>query len=448
MKKLTIQEIDGSHLMLYKYIRGSHAYGLQTKNSDIDTAMVYIEPIEHIIDLGINYQEQVQDTKGDNVGYELNKFMRLLLTSNPTMLESLFIDDEFILYEHPIITEIKKHRDKFVTKACFKPFLGYSYEQINKCRGLNKRFLQEKIERKEPLDFAFTFRKQGSTKILNWLEHRGMKQKYCGLVNIPNMDCMYALFYDWGNHFLNEKITLDMLLSAKRNTNENETIELIHQLKHDETLSESKKKELEKRIEFIQLGNMARFISSFYNMEHDPYNENFAFWYESQKPLGYKGMTGEDHMSNELRLSSIEKDAVPLCHIHYDKDKYSSHCKDYRNQKEWEENRNPERYKENCGKMFDRKNVMHAVRLIHMGIEITKGEGFNVNRKNIDRDFLLKIRSGDTSYKEIIEYIENKRKEMYDLMEKSTLPEKIDVEFVNNLLLDIRKKQIKDNFVH
>ena len=112
----------------------------------------------------------------------------MLLTSNPTALESLFIPDKWILYEHPIMTEIKKHRDKFITKACFKPFLGYSYQQIAKCRGLNKKIVNPITERKEPLDFAYTFFRQGSTKIENWLEHRGLYQKYCGLVNIPNTD--------------------------------------------------------------------------------------------------------------------------------------------------------------------------------------------------------------------------------------------------------------------
>lgn len=58
------------------------------------------------------------------------------------------------MYEHPIMTEIKKHRDNFITKACFKPFLGYVYQQIIKCRGLNKKIVNPVTERKEPLDFA------------------------------------------------------------------------------------------------------------------------------------------------------------------------------------------------------------------------------------------------------------------------------------------------------
>lgn len=63
-------------------------------------------------------------------------------------------------------------------------------------------------------------------------------------------------------------------------------------------------------------------------------------------------------------------------------------------------------------------------------------------RRNIDRDFILNIRLGNTSYEEIIDYIEGKKDEMEKAMAESTLPENIDVEFVNDLLLKIRKQQL------
>ena len=450
MKKLTYKELKNSDRVIYSYIRGSYAYGLEKPDgtSDIDTALVFIEPNEQLLGLGLDYQEQISDEKNDNVGYSLKKFMNLLLTSNPTALESLFIPDRCILYEHPIMTEIKKHRDKFITKACFKPFLGYSYQQIAKCRGLNKKIVNPITERKEPLDFVYTFFRQGSTKIENWLEHRGLYQKYCGLVNIPNMDMTMGVYYDWGNHFLNENVTYKDLYDAYYYTNEDDTIELIHCLKNTDKYgySEKEKEDIKKRIEFIQLGNMARFICEFYNVNFEINSSfdktTFEEWFDKQKPIGYKGMVGEDKLSNELRLSSVSKGEKPICYIYYNKDGYSHHCREYKEYKEWEKNRNPERYKENCGKQFDRKNVAHAVRLLHMGIEIAKGEGFNVDRTNIDRDFIMNIRLGNTSYEEIISYIEGKKDEMEILMKSSTLPDKIDENFVNDLLIDIRKKQL------
>lgn len=457
----TFKSIREKGQLLYEYIRGSHSQGTNTETSDLDTGGVFMSPAENLLDLGIHYKDQVESSKHDDVWYELNKFMRLLLTSNPTMLESLFIDDEFILYEHPIITEIKKHRDKFVTKACFKPMFGFAKSQIEKMRGLNKKIVNPIVERKKPLDFAFTFRKQGSTKIEYWLEHRGMKQKYCGLVNIPNMDCMYAVFYDWGNHFLNEGIDVKMLEKAYYNTNEEDAVQLVHMLKTNTTCSSKTSdtrslktsEELLQELEFVQLGNMARFIvESYLNefaFEADPYTGKspFEVWFENQKPIGYKGMISQEKDSNELKLSSVEKDVEPICHMHYDKDKYSSHCREYKEYQTWVKERNPVRYESNLNKNYDAKNASHCVRIINMCIEIASGKGFNVNRRNIDREFLLDIKNHKYEYDDLMKIIEEKEKEMADAIATSTLPDKIDVEFVNDLLLNIRKKQIKSDFV-
>lgn len=450
MKKLNYKELKNSDRVIYSYIRGSNAYGLENPDgtSDIDTALVYIEPYEQLLGLGLDYQEQISDEKNDNVGYSLKKYMNMLLTSNPTALESLFIPDRCILYEHPIMTELKKHRNKFITKKCFDSFGGYAISQIRKARGLNKKIVNPVTERKEPLDFAYTFYKQGSTKIENWLEHRGLYQKYCGLVNIPNMDMTMGVYYDWGNHFLNENVTYKDLYDAYYYTNEDDTIELIHCLKNTDKYgySEKEKEDIKKRIEFIQLGNMARFICEFYNVNFEINSSfdktTFEEWFDKQKPIDYKGMVGEDKLSNELRLSSVSKGEKPICYINYNKDGYSQHCREYKEYKEWEEKRNPVRYKSNLNKNYDAKNMMHSFRLLQMCIEIAKGEGFKADRRGIDREFLLDVKNHKYEYDEIIKMLEEKKEEMDKAIAESTIPDKIDENFVNNLLVDIRKKQL------
>ena len=78
-----------------------------------------------------------------------------------------------------------------------------------------------------------------------------------------------------------------------------------------------------------------------------------------------------------------------------------------------------------------------------MGIELAKDGKFNVNRTDIDRDFILKIRLGETTYDEIISYLEDKKEEMKNVMEESTLPDEIDIAFVNKLLIKIREEYKK-----
>ena len=437
MRKYGFQEIRDKGLLLYEYVRGSVSQGINTPLSDIDHGGVYLAPAEQLLGLGIDYQDEIKSEKGDDDWMELNKFMRLLLKSNPTVLESLFIDDKYVLYEHPIMTEIKKHRNEFITKECFSGFIGYSCEQIKKCRSLKKLFVQPIVERKTVLDFCYTFYKQGSTKIENWLDYRGLKQKYCGLVNIPNMMETIGVYYDWGNHFLNENIHIEELYGAYDNIGTYSTTDIITKMK--KSTDDNEKLKLEEDLKKCHMCNMVGFIMDFYHLD-----DMFALrdWYYEQSPIGYKGIVNEKGTSNELRLSSVAKDERPVCYMTYNKNAFSSHCKDYKEYKDWEKNRNPVRYLQNKGKQFDRKNVAHAIRLMHMGIEIARGEGVKVDRTNIDRDFIMNIRNGNSSYEDIISYLENKKIEMEDAMTSSTLPEKIDIEKINNLLIEIRKRQL------
>ena len=422
MKQYTFESVRNEGLLIYEYIRGSHAYGLQKPDgtSDVDTAGVYIEPIEQVLGMGLDFQEQISDEKGDNVWYGLKKFFNLLLTSNPTVLESLFIPQDKILYEHPIMTEIKKHREKFVTKECFKAFIGYAKTQILKARGLNKKIVNPVNERLEPLDFAYTFYNQGSTKVKNWLEYRGLDQKYCGLVRIPNMREVYGVYYDWGNHFEGNGMTIFDL---------------------EEEYFQAKKSFLQNDPYDSKVYNLCNFLMEYTNKE-SPIGALSSL---DMKPIGYKGMVGDDGMSNELRLSSVSKGVKPICYISYNKDGYTKHCKDYKEYKDWEKYRNPERYRENItnNKGYDAKNMAHSVRLLHMGIEIAKTGVINIDRTNIDRDFIMNVRLGKMSYDELINYLDSKKEEMDKAIEESTIPDKIDTDFVNNILLNIRKKQLE-----
>ena len=440
MKKYNFEEIKKRNLLIYNYLRGSHCHGISTPLSDEDYCGIYLAPVEQILGLGLDYQDQISNETNDIVWYELQKFMNLLLKSNPTVLEALFVDDKYVEYEHPIMTEIKKHKEKFLTKKCFDSFFSYAKSQIKKARGLNKKINWEVPERKGILDFVYTYHKQGSSKIQNWLEYRNLKQKYCGLVNVPNMHDNYSVFYDWGNHFLNENVSFKDLKKAYLDDNVYDTINIVKRLKNGE-----KNLTLLKKLRKAQFKNMVNFIVETYGL--DDYHgltglASLEYWFNLQKPIGYKGMTNEAETSNELRLSSVEQWVLPICHISYNKDGYSSHCRVWKEYQDWIKHRNPVRYESNLKKSYDAKNMCECFRLINCGIEIARGEGYKVDRSNIDADFLLDVKNHKYEYNELMEMLEKKNDEMEKAMAESTIPDKIDVEFVNDLLLKIRKEQL------
>lgn len=72
-----------------------------------------------------------------------------------------------------------------------------------------------------------------------------------------------------------------------------------------------------------------------------------------------------------------------------------------------------------------------------MAIEIGEGKGINVRRLN--RDQLLSIRRGEYDYDLLIKEANEKIVKMDEVFDSSSLPEKIEHNFVNDLLLRMRK---------
>lgn len=414
MITLDFDTIRNRGLLLYEFIRGSKCHGIDTPLSDTDMGGVYMAPAEQLIGLGLDYQDQVSDEKHDTVWHELNKYMNLLLKSNPTVMESLFVDPEFVVYEHPIITDIKKHRDEFVTKACFPSFYGYAQTQIEKARGLNKKIVNPITERLTPLDFCYTYYKQGSSSIVEWLAHRNLRQEFCGLVNVNHMRDNYSVFYDWGAQIQADGITVNDFL----------TWFMLPQ-------NDPKR-------------NMVELIVSAYNLDMCEIKQAFNEWYNRySKPIGYRGIQKSN--SNDIHCSSVAKFEPPICYINYNRDGYSTHCKKYKEYVDWEKKRNAVRYQSNLNKNYDAKNMCECFRLINMGMEIARGEGVKVNRRNIDREFLLDIKSHKFEYDYLINLVQEKKAEMDAAMKTSTLPDNIDVDKVNDILIGIRREQLGIN---
>jgi len=73
---------------------------------------------------------------------------------------------------------------------------------------------------------------------------------------------------------------------------------------------------------------------------------------------------------------------------------------------------------------------------LETAIEIATDGKINVRRPNAD--YLLSIRRGEVDLEEIIFEAEKDIKKLDDVFENSNLPNEVDVNFVNDLLLKIR----------
>lgn len=106
--------------------------------------------------------------------------------------------------------------------------------------------------------------------------------------------------------------------------------------------------------------------------------------------------------------------------MYFNRDGYSTYCKEYREYWDWVGKRNEERYEntQSHGKNYDSKNMMHVFRLLDMAIEIAGEKKINVKRPN--RDFLLNIKAGKFEYEELLKMAEEKHSEMYIAFENSS----------------------------
>ena len=193
--QLTVQDLKDKGLLLFEAISGSRAYGTNKETSDTDYRGVYILPLDNL--LGFEYIEQVSDATNDAVYYELGRFLQLLQTQNPNIIELLNMPEENITFKHPEFDRILKHKDQFISKVCRDSFGGYAVAQIKKARGLKKKIVNPvDKERKSILDFCHVVDGYNTIPLKDFLDNSGYQQNKCGLVNVPHARDIYALFYD------------------------------------------------------------------------------------------------------------------------------------------------------------------------------------------------------------------------------------------------------------
>lgn len=349
---MTIEDLKSRQLIVFECISGSRSYGTDLPTSDTDIKGVFVLPEADFY--GLHYVEQVSNPSNDVVYYELKRFVELLYRNNPNLLEMLNVPADCVLIRHPVMDLI--HSELFLSKLCRGTFAGYAMAQIRKARGLNKKILNPVEERrKDVLDFCFVTYAQGATPVKEWLSIRGWRQENCGLVNVPHMKNLYALFYD-----------------------------------------------------------------------------------EKEGKLHFNGLLRKEN-SEDLALSSVPEGLAPTAYLSFNKDGYSSYCRDYREYWEWVEKRNQERYENTLqhGKNYDAKNMMHTIRLLDMADEIATQKRVIVRRPN--RDFLLRVRRGEFSYEELLAMAEDKIRTIEARFAESDLPEQPDFALVNALLIQMRQ---------
>lgn len=135
--------------IIYKTVVGSTAYGLDTKDSDVDIKGICIKPKEYYF--GLKVFEQ-QEFGKDEVIYSIQKFFKLARDCNPNLIEMLYVDPKHILVNTKYGELLRENRDLFLsTKAKFT-FSGYAFAQLKRIKN-HRKWIMFKAERPKEEDF-------------------------------------------------------------------------------------------------------------------------------------------------------------------------------------------------------------------------------------------------------------------------------------------------------
>lgn len=116
-------------------IVGSKAYGLNHKDSDTDRMGIFIAPTTSVAGLYWGSGDESWSDAGpegdDNTKHEIGKFLRLVLKSNPTLIELLFMNEYEILDEVGQGMIDIRHKMLYET-GIRSAYLGYARAQADR----------------------------------------------------------------------------------------------------------------------------------------------------------------------------------------------------------------------------------------------------------------------------------------------------------------------------
>ncbi len=134
--------------VIYKVCMGSKAFGLSDESSDTDERGVYLPPAEwHWSMQPLPEQLEFKRTPGGRIldhnstedaddfcWWELEKFLRLALKANPSVLEALYVDESQIHFIDDTGRQLRALRDSFLSRHIFQTYSGYVLSQFKKMK--------------------------------------------------------------------------------------------------------------------------------------------------------------------------------------------------------------------------------------------------------------------------------------------------------------------------
>jgi len=134
---MNLDELKKSGYIIFQCIAGSHSYGLNREDSDVDERGIYVLPLQQRLSI-VGFDQEISNDTQDIKYYDICKYLKLAADCNPNIIELFWMPDDCIKFKDGRMDEIIQNRHLFISKKAYHTFSGYAYAQIQKCKGQNK----------------------------------------------------------------------------------------------------------------------------------------------------------------------------------------------------------------------------------------------------------------------------------------------------------------------
>lgn len=129
--QLALASEDLCPFIIYRCQVGSRAFGLAGEDSDDDLRGIYLPPARlHWSLFKLPEQLEFAGENGDEVYWELEKFLKLALKANPNVLETLWTP--LVLHADDVAERLRQMREAFLSRHLYKTYSGYVLSQFRR----------------------------------------------------------------------------------------------------------------------------------------------------------------------------------------------------------------------------------------------------------------------------------------------------------------------------
>lgn len=144
--------------IIFEGMAGSHLYGTNTIDSDVDTRGVVVPPMNVLLDPfnEFNVKDSFDGGEDDRALYSIKKFFKLCADNNPNVLELLFVPPDKTTISSPYWEKIVENRHLFLSKNIKHRFLGYAFSQLEKIKRHREWFINPPHHKPSREEFGLT----------------------------------------------------------------------------------------------------------------------------------------------------------------------------------------------------------------------------------------------------------------------------------------------------